>query len=302
MGISTPPRIHDPAVGTRQLSPLVLDTLQGTLILKGGDGAIVSIRNPDQPLLTEIFTAVENIDLEIDHVTLPAEPGTQSDGVLRGSVAFEAAGVVIERDPGTHTVRIVGPASESTLRVYVEFETSLYELLVGRAQVRVTMDGNTFSIGTGGGARIVEGGAHYHLSGIAPTPDGGFDGDRILFQTRVEATGPGTVSFETLDGDTFDPRVGASGTWSYASMLPGNLNVAREEDITGYAYSTGGEVVLAEYRAPTSTAFGLMRGISTIAYELRDEENAPTGDTFEATTEFVLPIEPLCSPFAPPCD
>lgn len=290
----------EPQIGPRRLGSFVLDTLNGTLVLTGGEGAIVSITDPAQPLRTEIYTPVGGVDLEIDAVTPPAQPGIQDDGVLRGAVAFEAAGVVIEQDTTTHTIRIVGPASETTLRVYVEFETAYYEWLYGRADVTLTMAGMTSSIGNIGSAARIDGITHLRFTALGAPVNSGTQ-ERVLTETQIDVNSAGTVTIQGLDGDTFDPTSRPDGNWSYATLYPAEQNVLRPEDLTGYGYSTDGAFVFEEYTPPGSHTFGMMRGTSSVVYELRDPDNNPTGETFEVTTEFAYPIQPLCGLF-PSCE
>jgi hypothetical protein len=288
----------DPTVGARQLPPFEVDTLDGTLIFRGSEGAMVRISDPENSFRTELFAPVDFVDLEIDEVIMPAEPGGQG-GLLRGTVAFEAAGLIIEYDTTNQRVDIIGPASDETLRVYAEFVTDLFESLSGTAILSATTDGVTSSGFTGGAAFSINNGLEFHLSVVTPADDP--DRKLIVLRTRLEATSDGSVAVGTLDADTFDPTMGPSGTWSYATIFSTAQGHLTEDDVTRYGYSTGGEIVLTEYRAATAKTYGLVRGTYGITYALRDRTNMPTGETMEATAEFLLPIRPICG-FLPACD
>jgi hypothetical protein len=292
---------HDPPeVGARQFDAFEPDTLNGTFILRGAEGALVRIVDSDDPLRTEIYTPVGDVDLEIDEVVFPDEPGL-GGGLMRGAVAFEAAGIVMRLDTAAHTVSIEGPASDTTLHVYVEFETDLYEMLTGSARVELTQNGSTVRRFSSASAWMRAGGAEFTLAAPTEPQTGELPTELLSMYTRIEATGAGTIPVQALDGDTFDWMAGAPGTWSYLRTFPVNQTVLHDDDVTGHGYSTGSQVTLTEYRAPTGTLFGLMRGIYEISYAMRDENNEPTGKTIESTTEFLLPIQPTCGLGDPDC-
>ena len=217
----------------------------------------------------------------MDRVTLP-EPGSfDGTGTVRGSVSFEAAGLILEEQPSGNP-RVVGQVAEQTTMVFAEFEAPIDSWLTGRADYRIeglTTDPIEVSAETAPahatGSQIVS----LH-AGSQWTDDSTVMNVAALLRIAVEAPGvvvaPGRDYFEGT-AISMDLRLGESGTLTDLGTLVG----------------TTGSVTVEAFDPPTSGAFGVIRG--TMETEARVEEGAAGFDGEEArvTGRFALPLTPV---------
>jgi len=269
------------------------------LAFQGPDGALLQAHRFHLPQRTELFLPVDGVDLVFDEVDLPQEDGAIG-GKLRGAVAFEAAGVIVTVDQSTNQPTVSGPVGDSTLSVYVEFETNVVDWIIGMAEVGVTQDNLSVDQLSNGQAMLLGGSVDFLLSiGIGQSM-GSLPVEVATIRTHGLFSGPGTfdigsitpVDFTTSD-PTRDPDVPA-GPWAALAMREIISDANSEPPLQTTGYSTSGTITVTEYRAPTDDRFGMITGSYRISFTLFGADGVPTGGTLDATAEFALPIVPPC--------
>ncbi len=272
--------------GLRTVEPWqVSATEQGYLDLQGMEGAMVWIRDPDQPDRADLYVPVGDIQLEIDRSRIPDEIGPAT-GALTGRMSFEAAGLVVAVDEqGT---RIVGQVDTETTRVFAEFD--LAQRIHPLGSVRASIDGGPLPVEAATLSTpevgLWNGGLLMNIGGRGP------EGARYFTQVWSGAAGEGTRAVDPLDLEELMNGSALVGSRVFAWTESGTQSeLLAGETLSNLALSTGGSLHVTHYEAPDADTWGLL------AAEITIDEKLVLGGAPDATQSVTLdilaPIAPL---------
>lgn len=270
-----------PVVGVGSLNPLVVEW--PAIRFTDGSGAFLRIRDSDTRM--RFYAPVTPARLEITSLELPAEPGSLT-GLITGSISFEAAGLVTDVDPQTHT-SYIAPLSDTTVRIYAEFVTPIYHVLTPRISLSLEGGPDAGVMSAGGSAVVNEGGLSISLSGYPAT-----SGEEIvrMFQGSIWLPSPavGTTAITTADSGVLTDSIGAPNAWARLSTM--SLTDG-QPGVPLHAFSESGTVAVVAYQPPTRTGFGQVD--LELTATLRYPADAPVQGTTILRTRLLFPVNPL---------
>lgn len=282
-----------PSPGVRSVTPFTLVEGSPFLRFQGVEGVIVVVPDPDGSTM-RVYLAVEPFEVRFDEVDVP-DGFSIGDGVVRGSLSFEAAGLVARIDRQAGGVTIVGQVSAETQRIFAEFSTSVVAWPMGMGTLSFAGGGlatppGPFGVGPNAWAR--DGAVRMEL----PVPLGVFDGttptDFGMLHLRVVDPAAGTFALTDPGEGVLDGTTTAAGPW--VGFAAGFLEDGRLVEPEVAAFSSGGSLLVEEYVPPTATRFGLLRGSvgGTLTF-VRGAEGSGT-----LSSDFYAPLLP--GTFSPP--
>ena len=267
-------------VGVSELNPLVVEW--PVFRFTDASGAFFRIRDSGSRL--RFYAPVTPPQIEITSVQMPTEAGSVP-GLITGSIAFEAAGLVTDVDE-TFTPYIA-PLADTTVRVYAEFVTPIYHILTPRISLSLEGGPDAGTMAAGGGAAINEGGLNIWLSGYPAS-----SGEEIvrMFQGSVWLPAPavGTTNILPADASVLTDSIGAPQAWARISAM------SLDEGQPGtplHAFSESGTISIISYTPPTRTGFGRVE--AEITATLRYPAGAPVQGTTILRTRLLFPVNPL---------
>jgi hypothetical protein len=251
---------------------------QENLSFIGDAGVLLRILDPDGSV--RYYVAVTTSALEITSLTLPSAAGTVP-GSVSGRVWFEAAGIRLRFPPGGGMV--IEPIGNTTVNLYMEFNSQLYRVPVPRLNGTVT---GTPYVG------VLLGGAEARLTSAGVKME-----YLVLIDPEVEV--PTIHHLEVLFAQpavgTFAiaPGTPVSGTAWFAPFIrssPGS-GAGQAGPMTDAILSSG-TVTVTSYRAPTDDVYGEITGTLDAALTF------PSNPAYAVNVQFAFrtPIDPLLGP------
>lgn len=278
-----------PAEGSYRFDSWELMELDGNIGFRGRAGVSFEILDRDNPDRTELYVSVDSFDVELETVELPATAGVET-GRLVGRVAFEAAGVYVDRTAAPPEV--VGQIGDETVHIYVEFDTRLRVWPIGGATFQIEggpQQTDAIQVGGTQAAAFDEGLLLEHGMLLPPTPDW-----EVLGLTQAWIGSPATGSYtlgESAPAYLTGPEAyGADSLWVWTGLGPDVDQVFKgQAPLNGF--SASGTVSVDRYEAPTPETFGIIEGSIEAEQPLYDADG-PTGESQTLHLDFVTPIYP----------
>lgn len=278
-----------PTVGTHKVAPATVE--QGPngelLLLGGGLGHGLLAYHEEGTDRTNLFIPVDTLRVDIESVELPSQPGLDG-GVVRGRVAFEAAGLIVEHGAGYG--RVVGQVADTTVQVYAQFEMPLLRWELGLAEMSFEGIDTPFEpLMTGAVSGMVSGALRIR-SGVGFRFSGSDEFTFVDLFLNLEGAGNGTFSINDVGAVDLEDLDGLPAT-NWGRLLDRRgvepFTVLSEARF----FATGGAVTIEDFRSPTRRHFGHAKGSYEVTLE-RYDGGARTGDFVTVRSNFFAALPP----------
>lgn len=272
-----------PQAGDQLLRSAELTESAYGLLPAGQDYVLYGIVDHTDPSSYDLYVSVGDFHLYLDRVELPSTPGLRQ-GRLAGRVSFEAAGLRVQREPDLFWGRVVGQVSDTTIRVFAEFDTELSHWLAGSVAWTATGAFQGSIKAAAGVARLTGSELSLDLGATLFSDASATTGDFGWYHLSLD--NPGVGSFTVATTSPTEPSGGPAA--SYAA-LPADVRVLGVTPASANAFSKGGTVTITSYQPPTAEDLGTLEGIVELQYDFWANGNR-TGKSLTLRGPVHLPV------------